>query len=186
MLAGSVVIFAFVMVLLVAAFHRRLPGRARQGVWLVGLGLVFPGIVLAALLVWGLLLGERHLVPGQPGATVVQAEARQWLWTFRYPGTGRAGTVDTLHIPAGRPVEVHITTLDVVHSFWVPRLAGKLDAVPGHVNRLVIQADRPGDYAGISAEFSGAGYLGHRFTLRAHDADGWAAFLSGETGEVRP
>ncbi len=55
-------------------------------------------------------------------------------------------------------MDVQITTTDVIHSFWAPRLAGKLDAIPGHVNVLRIEADTPGDYAGVSAEFSGPGY----------------------------
>ena len=71
------------------------------------------------------------------------------------------------------------TSIDVIHSFWVPRLAGKLDAIPGHVNVLRIEAALPGVYAGQSAEFSGRGYREHVFTVKAHDAASWAAFLQG-------
>ena len=74
-----------------------------------------------------------------------------------------------LHIPAERPVDVAITSRDVVHSFWVPRLAGKLDAMPGHVNVLRIEADAPGRYEGLGSEFNGAGYRDHRFTVLADD-----------------
>ena len=74
---------------------------------------------------------------------------------------------------------MEITSTDVVHSFWVPRLAGKLDAIPGRTNVLRLQADAPGDYEGLGAEFNGAGYLDHRFTVRALDAEGWDAFLAG-------
>ena len=179
MLAGSVLIFVFVMALLGAAFRMRGGGRTSQGLWIVGLGLAFPLAVLAALLTWGLLLGERYLVPRGGDAPVVQAEARQWEWTFRYPDSARGPTENLLMIPAGRPVDVEITSADVIHSFWVPRLAGKLDAIPGRTNVLRLQADAPGDYRGVSAEFSGAGYLGHRFTVRALDAEDWAAFLAG-------
>ena len=70
------------------------------------------------------------------------------------------------------------TSRDVVHSFWVPRLAGKLDAVPGHVNVLRLEAPTPGTYVGQSAEFSGIGYRDHVFTVRAHDAASWTRFLS--------
>jgi heme/copper-type cytochrome/quinol oxidase subunit 2 len=178
MLAGATAIFVFVMALLALAF-RTGPGRARPGLWTVGLGLAFPLTVLAALLGWGLLLGERVLVPRDDGSPRVAAEARQWAWTFRYPGTGRAPTEGILMIPAGRPVDVAITSADVIHSFWVPRLAGKLDAVPGRVNVLRLVADAPGDYAGISAEFSGPGYAGHGFTVRALAPGDWDAFLAG-------
>jgi hypothetical protein len=75
---------------------------------------------------------------------------------------------------------VQITSLDVIHSFWVPRLAGKLDAIPGHVNVLRIEADLPGIYAGVSAEFSGTGYRRHSFVVMAHDAEAWAT--SGRRG----
>jgi cytochrome c oxidase subunit 2/cytochrome aa3-600 menaquinol oxidase subunit 2 len=178
MLAGAALIFLFVMVLVALAFRRGGEERAPQRVWIVGLGLAFPVAVLSALLIWGLVLGERHLIPGD-GVPVVQAEARQWAWTFRYPESGRAATEDVLLIPAGEPVDVELTSRDVIHSFWVPRLAGKLDAIPGRTNVLRLQADAPGDYAGVSAEFSGTGYLGHRFTVRALDADAWRAFLAG-------
>ena len=76
-----------------------------------------------------------------------------------------------------RPVDVAITSVDVVHSFWVPRLAGKLDAIPGHVNVLRIEADLPGTYRGLTAEYNGEGYRRHVFAVQAHDAEGWAAFL---------
>jgi cytochrome c oxidase subunit 2/cytochrome aa3-600 menaquinol oxidase subunit 2 len=179
MLAGATAIFVFVMALLALAFRAGGEGRARLGFWTVGLGLAFPITVLAALLAWGLFLGERVLVPADDGAPQVAAEARQWAWTFRYPGTGRGPTEGVLMIPAGRPVDVAITSADVIHSFWVPRLAGKLDAIPGHVNVLRLVADAPGDYAGVSAEFSGPGYAWHDFTVRALAPGDWDAFLAG-------
>jgi heme/copper-type cytochrome/quinol oxidase subunit 2 len=179
MLAGATLIFLFVMALLAVSFRAGGTGRTTLGLWVGGLGLAFPLTVLAALLIWGLVLGERYLVPADDGAPLVEAEARQWAWTFRYPGTGRAETENILVIPAGRPVDVAITSVDVIHSFWVPRLAGKLDAIPGHRNVLRIEAFEPGDFAGVGAEFSGAGYADFRFTVRAVDAAGWDAFLAG-------
>ena len=179
MLGGAVLIFLLVMALLAAAFRYGGGGSTSGRGWVLGLGLVFPIAVLSALLVWGLVLGERHLVPGSSGAPVVRAEARQWSWTFHYPETGRAPTENVLVAPAGRPVDIEITSVDVIHSFWVPRLGGKLDAIPGRTNLLRLQADAPGDYQGLGAEFNGVGYLSHRFTFRAVDDDGWRAFLAG-------
>jgi cytochrome c oxidase subunit 2/cytochrome aa3-600 menaquinol oxidase subunit 2 len=103
----------------------------------------------------------------------VGAEGRQWAWRFTYADAPNRVTASVLHIPAGRPVDVEVTSADVIHSFWVPRLAGKLDAIPGHVNVLRIEADAPGDYAGVSSEYSGPGYTDHGFTVRAHDEAGW-------------
>src|SRR5690606_23251924 len=135
--------------------------------------------VLAALLAYGLVIGERLLPRVGDDVVTVHAEARQWSWTFAYDDAPGVETEDVLHIPAGRPVDVAVTSADVIHSFWVPRLAGKLDAIPGHTNILRVQADAPGEYAGQSGEFSGTGYLGHKFVVVAHDGPGWERFLAG-------
>jgi heme/copper-type cytochrome/quinol oxidase subunit 2 len=183
LLGGSVLISLFVAGLIAWAWRRRpeAPGERQEKRFVVGLGLVFPMVVLAALLGYGLYLGERLLPRPGPDTVTVRAEGRQWAWRFGYHDAPGRETDGVLHIPAGRPVDVEITTADVIHSFWVPRLAGKLDALPGHVNVLRIEADAPGRYEGLGAEFNGQGYRGHRFTVVAHDAEGWQRFLQGET-----
>lgn len=184
MLAAATPIFLLVMALLALAFRRRPAAQAAavagERVWIVGLGLAFPVAVLAALLVYGLWVGERLLPRDAPDIARVHAEARQWSWTFAYDDVPGRTTENVLHIPAGRAVDVSITTADVIHSFWVPRLAGKLDAIPGHVNVLRLQADEPGSYLGISAEFSGPGYGRHVFTVVAHAPDAWQQFLEAD------
>nr|WP_283255062.1 cytochrome B [Marivita sp. GX14005] len=186
MLAGGTIIFLMVMTLLALSFRRgnepRGPdGAAGERLWIAGLGLGFSITVLAALLGYALFVGERLLPRSAPDVVAVSAEARQWAWSFTYTDAPGRVTQDVLHIPAGRPVDVSITSADVVHSFWVPRLAGKLDAIPGHTNVLRIEAATPGDYAGVGAEYNGPGYLGQVFTVRAHDEQGWQAFLAGGT-----
>lgn len=186
MLIGAAAIFLLVVVLLVIAFRRgedvpddRADAR-HERIWIKAMGLGFTLSVLAALTVWGIIIGERLLPRPGPEVVSVGAMGAQWTWHFTYEDAPGRETEGILHIPAGRPVDVGIQSADVIHSFWVPRLAGKLDAVPGHTNVLRIQADAPGDYAGQGAEFSGVGYTGHRFTVRAHDEAGWDAFLRGE------
>ncbi len=183
LLIGSAAIFVFVMVLLLAAYYRvprdnEAESRNLERFWIHSLGLAFPIAVLAALLVYGLFVGEA-LLPRTDGAVTVRAEGRQWAWRFSYADAPNRHTEGILHIPAGRPVTVEVTTTDVIHSFWIPRLAGKIDAVPGHVNRLTIEAREPGRYAGVSAEFSGAGYTDHRFQVVAHAPEDWDAFIGG-------
>ena len=116
--------------------------------WIVLGGLVLPAVVLMPLVAYGLVAGERLLpLPGDAPPRI-EAEGRQWGWTFRYPDHGGVTTGNVLHLPAGVPVDIVVTSADVIHSFWIPRLAGKIDAVPGHVNVLRIQADEPGRYDG--------------------------------------
>ena len=182
MLGGASLIVALVMFLLALAFRRKNAGddAGRVRAWIVGLGLVFPMTVLAALLAYGLIVGERLLPREGPDIVKVGAEGRLSAWTFTYEDAPSFSTDGTLHIPAGRPVDVAITTADVIHSFWVPRLAGKLDAIPGRTNILRIEADEAGTYTGVSAEFSGTGYDSFTFSVIAHDAANWDAFLNGD------
>jgi cytochrome c oxidase subunit 2 len=177
MLMGSAVLFALVMVLFGLVIGR--PGwgsAASPPRWLVLGGLVLPALILVPLVAYGLVAGERLLPLG--GATRIEAEGRQWTWTFRYPDHGGVATRNVLHLPAGVPVDITVTSLDVIHSFWVPRLAGKIDAVPGHANHLRLQADAPGRYDGRCSEFCGLGHTGMRFSVVVHRAEDFAAAVA--------
>ena len=181
MLAGATAIFVLVMALLAIGLMRRAPAADTSArAWLVGGGLGFPLVVLSALLGWGLVVGERLLAKPASDVVRVEAHAAQWQWTFRQPAAqGAIERVGRLDIPAGRPVDVRITSDDVIHSFWVPRLAGKLDAVPGKVNTLRIEAAAPGTYQARCAEYCGVGHASMRFVVVAHAAADWAEFIGG-------
>ncbi len=175
MLAGATAIALGMGALLAAAWAGwpRLAAAPPDRLTLWG-GLVFPLVVLIALVAAALALGER-LRPG--GAALrVEAEARQWDWRFAYPAEGLA-SAGTLHIPAGRDVDVAVTSADVIHSFWVPRLAGKIDAIPGHVTLVRIHAPEPGRYEGVCAEFCGLGHAAMPFAVLAHPPEAYAARL---------
>ncbi|MDQ7263747.1 cytochrome b [Paracoccus sp. PS-1] len=167
MLAGAVLITLMVLALVWRGFAAPPHPRPGESFWIHGMGLGFSLAVLAAVVGAGIWVGERLQARPDPEAIRVEAIARQWDWRFRQPGPdGRmVETRGQLHIPAGRPVDVVIRSEDVIHSFWVPRLAGKMDALPGRDNLLRIQADAPGLYHGTSAEFSGTGYAGMRFEV---------------------
>jgi len=146
--------------------------------WIVLGGLALPTVVLLPLICYALFAGER-LLPLPGGAPPrIDAEARQWAWTFRYPEQGGVTTKNVLHLPAGKPVDMVVTSRDVIHAFWVPRLAGKIDAVPGRTNRLRIQVDAPGRYEGLCNEFCGKGHADMRFVVIAHRPEDFAAALA--------
>src|SRR3546814_2129977 len=106
-----------------------------------------PLVVLTALLIYGLSL-TRHLSDPIRGDELrVRVTGEMWWWRVAYlDGQGREVIQDAneLHIPAGRPVVLELQSADVIHSFWVPRLSGKLDMIPGRRNLMRIQADQPG------------------------------------------
>jgi cytochrome c oxidase subunit 2 len=110
-------------------------------------------------------------------AMTVDVVGHQWFWEFRYPGHD-AVTANELHIPVGTRVNVVATTGDVIHSFWVPELNRKIDTIPGHPNRILLAADRPGRYRGQCAEFCGLQHAHMAFTVVAQtrqDFDAWLA-----------
>ncbi len=111
------------------------------------------------------------------GADVVSVNVvgHQWWWEFEYPDRG-VTTANELHIPAGRQVALRLTSDDVIHSFWPPKLAGKLDVVPGRTNFMTIEADEPGTYFGQCAEFCGVSHANMGLRVVAHtsqDFDEW-------------
>lgn len=172
---GSLVLFLMVGILYALAFRRpKAMARYTVGQWIVGGGLIMPVVVLTALVAAAFVLGERLIPkPMEDEPPRVHAMAQQWSWQFGYDDV--EGQTLQLHIPAGMPVDVVVTTSDVIHSFWVPRLAGKIDAIPGHENVLRIEADRPGTYRGVCAEFCGDGHTRMRFTVIAHAAEDYEA-----------
>lgn len=173
MASGAALLFAlviglFLMTLLRPGFGRSLSPRA----WIVGGGLVLPIPVLVPLLFYSFQQGEQLLLLDGPAREPVRIEARasMWQWEFVYlDEPGQPSTRDALDIPARAVVEVTATSEDVIHSFWIPRLGGKIDAIPGHRARLRLLADAPGTYSGICAEYCGMGHARMGFAVRAHE-----------------
>lgn len=161
MFIGAGVIFLLVLALLGYALWRRPGWRAHinHNLFIVSGGIVLPIVVLTVLLVYVFRFGGQLSAAPPDDRLVVEVTAHQWWWQFRYLGEEPqldVYTANELHIPAGRPVELHLRTADVIHTFWVPNLAGKRDMIPGMDNRLVIQADEPGLFKGQCNEFCGA------------------------------
>jgi cytochrome c oxidase subunit II len=112
-----------------------------------------------------------------PGALEVTVRGWQWWWEFRYPSLDVV-TANELHLPLGRQVVFSLEGLDVIHSFWVPRLGGKRDVVPGRLNRLSFTPELAGEYWGQCAEFCGASHanMGLRVIVEEPAAfERWAA-----------
>lgn len=157
LIAGALAIFAGVMVLLAVALRRR-GGAVRPLVWILGGGVLFPGAVLAALFVWTVQLGALWKPVPPPGALVVTVTGHMWWWDVRYRDTATGSelrSANEIRIPAGRPVYLALASADVIHSFWVPALAGKMDMLPGRQQHLLVSVPRPGRWRGQCAEFCG-------------------------------
>lgn len=121
----------------------------------------------------------RRTAPPDPKKTALTVEVigHQWWWEIRYPGTD-AITANEIHIPVNTRVNVVATTADVIHSFWVPQLARKIDEVPGRQNRVLLYANRPGRYRGQCAEFCGFQHANMSLFVIAESRSAYNAWLS--------
>ena len=132
------------------------PGEKPAWFVVVGMGVVFPLVVIVALFIVanGAIIGVTEAPAVSSTTLTVDAIGHEWYWEFRYPGT-KAVTAGELHIPVGTRVNLVATTADVIHSFWVPELNRKIDTIPGRRNRILLYTDTPGVYRGQCAEFCG-------------------------------
>lgn len=155
---GAAIILGGVLAL---AIHALFSGarRVNERRWIIAGGIIFPAVTLTALLVYSLHI-ERALARRETDdAMRIHVIGKQWWWEVRYEGSsvegGRVVLANELHIPVGRPIEVRLTTSDVIHSFWVPALAGKVDMIPGRTTHLVLKTDEAGVHRGQCAEYCG-------------------------------
>lgn len=173
LLAMAVLVMTVVFVALAIALFAPRAWRQRLGgerlIWIAGLG--FPVVVLSALLVWGLSLTSHLSEAPRPGDLRVRVTGEMWWWRVAYldpAGRELFQDANEIHIPVGRTIALELESTDVIHSFWAPRLAGKLDMIPGRRNVLRIQADRPGTYSGQCAEYCGGAHALMAFVVIAH------------------
>jgi cytochrome c oxidase subunit 2 len=201
---GAALIFVAVMALVLhATFAARL--RASTRAWVVGGGIVFPAITLFLLLNYSIAVGsavsaidsgaalrllldcfgidsKSRIPPPAPGSLRIHVIGKQWWWDVRYEvrsgDTSSVVLANELRIPLDEPVELLLTTSDVIHSFWAPSLAGKVDMIPGRTNRLVIRTSEPGLYRGQCAEYCGGQHAFMALYVIAEPREDFEAWLA--------
>jgi len=187
--AGAAVIFVAMVVLIV--FAALGPGRIRQRLSHPAIiyfaGIAFPVVVLTVLLSYTL---------GVPGSMKREAASRLqvevvgeiWWWRVRYldaSGSLWFETANEIRIPAGVPVDMVLKSDNVIHSFWAAELGGKLDMIPGHVNRMTVQVEEPGVFQGVCAEYCGAQQAKMRFSVHALAPAAFDAWAAGQRQPAR-
>jgi cytochrome c oxidase subunit 2 len=151
-------------------------GGATARRWIAWGGVALPLVVIS--IVFGVTLRSMGAVSAdRPTEFTIEVTGHQWWWEIEYPAHGVV-TANEVHVPEGTAVRLRLQSADVVHSFWVPALAGKLDLLPDHANELVIDADTAGRYQGVCAEFCGLQHTKMEIVVIAHDRaafDEWIA-----------
>jgi len=177
--AGTLIFLAVMALLLLSLRPQGRPASAL--LWIGGGGIAFPVVVLSALLAWSTWRSAQLAPQSSKDALTISVTAKMWWWEVRYhdPAGGREiVTANEIHIPTGRAVYLGLNSSDVIHSLWVPSLAGKRDMVPGRVTGLTLRADKPGVYRGQCAEYCGAQHAKmalHVVASNPEDFDAWLA-----------
>lgn len=156
--------------------HWDFSGTLELIVWFI------PALVIVFLggIAW---FGSRALDPFLPiqgfeaNPIEVEVVALDWKWLFLYPDVGVA-SVNELAVPIGQPIHFRLTSSGVMNSFFVPQLGSQIYTMAGMTSQLYLQADKPGTYRGFSANFSGDGFSGMHFNVRAMSADDYAKWLA--------
>jgi cytochrome c oxidase subunit II len=178
---GATVVFLLVLAAAWLAVRGSDAARARlsaTGAVIAG-GIAFPVLTLTALLGYGVWLTRAGvLAPTAANLMHIEVVGEQWWWRVRYRETDGQliESANEIHMPAGRPVEFILSSPDVIHSFWVPNLGGKVDMIPGRITHLRLQADRPGVLRGQCAEYCGGPHALmalHVVAMQPADFEAW-------------
>jgi cytochrome c oxidase subunit 2 len=165
--------------------------------WIAIGGLAVPLLILTVLFVLGLQLlrdfpihgmhaGASHMQMARSMKPEIRITGHQWWWQIEYLNddpSRQFTTANELHLPSGRPVNIEVKTDDVMHSFWVPALHGKVDLIPGMTNYIRLEASEPGQYTGQCAEYCGAEHARMRMLAIAQSPDEYAAW---KEAQLRP
>jgi len=180
---GTIVFVAFAMALAVAVRRGRASDEGREPSsrslrrWVIGGGAVLPAVVLVLVLV--VTVASMRALPADAPTEALRVEVvgHRWWYEIRYPDHGVV-TANELHLPVDRPIELALSSDDVIHSFWVPALGGKLDMLPDRTNTLILQADEVGEHRTSCAEFCGLQHARMRLLTIVEtdgDFDNWVA-----------
>jgi cytochrome c oxidase subunit 2 len=148
---------------------------------------IAPAVLLAVLAV-PTVLTIFALAKDRPNQLTVEVTGQQWWWGYNYGADeDKVVTANELHIPTGRPIRLALHSNDIIHSFWIPRLGGKQDVVPGRVNHVTIQADDPGEYLGTCTEYCGLSHANMRLRVVAQEPADFERWLDDQRQDaVRP
>ncbi len=160
----------------------RVEGDQRRVRWVVG-GVGATLVVLLAVFVYSLIVSRSIHALASSEALTIEVVGHQWWWQVIYHDEDRERvfqTANEIRIPVGEPVRFLLRSQDVVHSFWVPNLSGKMDLVPGRTNTLWLRADEPGTFRGQCAQFCGMQHANMALMVVAHSPEDFTAWAEGQ------
>lgn len=174
---------------MVLDMQNRLPlGQGVGGMSWIYIGVSISTVVLFTCAVWTIFTIAAVAAPPSKPALTLNVTAHQWWWEVRYDNEEPSRiftTANEIHIPIGEPVRINLSSVDVIHSFWVPQLAGKMDLIPGINNSTWLQANKVGDYTGQCAEYCGAQHAHMAFHVIAQTPAEFLAWREQQVGVAK-
>jgi cytochrome c oxidase subunit 2 len=183
MTAGALVVWAAVVGVAVYAIRTpRSHSERAARLLIIGGGVALPTVVLGALLAYGLPVLPAILALPAGGDLRIHVTGSQWWWRVHYlTAAGSVETANEIRLPAGRRIEIQLASRDVIHSFWVPSIAGKMDMIPGRVTRLALEPTRTGVFRGMCAEYCGASHAKMAFEVVVMDPSAFGEWLEAQS-----
>ena len=182
LLGGAVVVWVAFIGLAFYAIRIRPEAHSKRAadLLILGGGVAAPVAILAAYLSVGLMTLPDHLAPAPEGSLQIAVSGEQWWWRVRYltPEGDVVPLANELHLPVGERVDILLESPDVIHSFWVPSLGGKIDMIPGRTNRLSLEPTRVGIYRGACAEYCGTAHALMNFYVIVEERPAFEAWLA--------
>jgi len=153
--------------------------RRRNNLLIIGGGVVVPTVVLTVLLVFGLAMLPETVARAPEGSLQIQVIGEQWWWRVRYlrPDGSAVVLANEIRLPVGEPVQLRLESDNVIHSFWVPSLAGKMDMIPGRITWLTLRPTATGIFRGACAEYCGTSHALMAFYVEVMEADAFRRWL---------
>ncbi|HUQ93819.1 MAG TPA: cytochrome c oxidase subunit II [Bryobacteraceae bacterium] len=188
MAGGLIAIWLSVTILAVwAARARDNSDRRRQARLLILSGAIIPATVLCGLLIYGLALLPELSASAPQGTLKISVYGEQWWWRVRYePASGEAFELaNEVRLPVGEKVEFLLRSHNVIHSFWIPALGGKMDMIPGRVNRLVLHPTKTGIYRGVCAEYCGTAHANMAFEAIVVSGEAFRTWMAHQAAPAR-
>jgi cytochrome c oxidase subunit II len=190
MVAGAAAIWVGVVALAFYCMRARPESfnRRRERLLIVYGGAIVPTIVLTILLVFGLSMLPSLVEPAPVGSLRIAVSGELWWWRVRYeqPGGKPVVLANEIHLPVGEPVEFQLESDNVIHSFWIPALGGKVDMIPGRVTRLTLTPTRPGIYRGVCAEYCGPSHAHMKFDVIVQEKEAFLHWLAHQSKPAKP
>jgi cytochrome c oxidase subunit II len=180
---GALVVWIVTVALFLLALHQGQPWSRPKARGVIGIGgVIVPVVALTALLARGLWVMPSLLDPGPSDGVRIEVMGEQWWWrvTYRLPDGRSAELANEVRLPVGKRLPVHLSSADVIHSFWVPSLSGKRDAFPGRATVLGLEPVRTGVFRGTCAEYCGSSHTEMNFVAVALDPPAFDAWLAAE------